>query len=245
MVKYVPDRTGRFSQRPHYEPKELDRECENIIAGFLKERHGAAKYPVSTDDLTVLIERDSESLDQFADLSGYGRNVEGLTHFQPGRKPCVRISASLAGDDNRQNRLRTTLAHEYGHVRFHAYLWDLEPPGPDLLKSNPNASMQICYRDNILDAAQTDWMEWQAGYVCGALLMPASQVRELARAYLESHGLFGVVGQRDSHGLALIESARTGFEVSADAARIRLLKLGILGAASAGPSLFDIVPPAS
>jgi hypothetical protein len=62
MVKYVPDRTGRFSQRPHYEPKELDRECENIIAGFLKERHGAAKYPVSTDDLTVLIERDTESL---------------------------------------------------------------------------------------------------------------------------------------------------------------------------------------
>jgi hypothetical protein len=61
MVKYVPDRTGRFSQRPHYEPKELDRECENIIAGFLKERHGAAKYPVSTDDLTVLIERDSAS----------------------------------------------------------------------------------------------------------------------------------------------------------------------------------------
>ena len=58
MVKYVPDRTGRFSQRPHYAPKELDRECENIIAGFLKERHGAAKYPVSTDDLTVLIERD-------------------------------------------------------------------------------------------------------------------------------------------------------------------------------------------
>jgi len=90
MVKYVPDRTGRFSQRPHYEPKELDRECETIIAGFLKERHGAAKYPVSTDDLTVLIERDTESLDQFADLSGYGRNVEGLTHFQrlpfPGRR---------------------------------------------------------------------------------------------------------------------------------------------------------------
>ena len=53
MVKYVSDRTGRFSQRPHYAPKELDRECENIIAGFLKERHGAAKYPVSTDDLTV------------------------------------------------------------------------------------------------------------------------------------------------------------------------------------------------
>ena len=123
-------------------------------------------------------------------------------------------------------------------------IWSL--PGPDLLKSNPNASMQICYRDNILDPAQTDWMEWQAGYVCGALLMPASKVRELAGAYLESHGLFGVAGQRNSHGrLALIKSARTGFEVSADAAHIRLLKLEILGTASAGTSLFDIVPPAS
>jgi Voltage gated chloride channel len=132
-------------------------------------------------------------------------------------RPCVlrrpalllRISASLAGDETRQNRLRTTLAHEYGHVRFHAYLWDLEPPDPDLLKSNPNVSMQICYCDNILDAAQTDWMKWQAGYVCGALLMPASKVRELAGANLESQGLFDLVGQRDSHGLALIESSNS------------------------------------
>ena len=84
MVKYVPDRTGRFSQRPHYEPQELDRECESLIAGFLKERHGAAKYPVTTDDLTVLIERDTESLDQFADLSSYGCNVE-WAHAFPAR----------------------------------------------------------------------------------------------------------------------------------------------------------------
>jgi hypothetical protein len=239
-VKYVPDKTGRFSQRPHYKPNELDRECENIIAGFLKERHGVVKYPVSTDDLTVLIERDTQSLDQYADLSGYGPNVEGLTHFQPGRKPIVRISKRLAEDEYRQNRLRTTLAHEYGHVRFHANLWDLEPPAPDLLRRNPNAAMQICYRDNILDAAQTDWMEWQAGYVCGALLMPATNVRQLVRPYIESHGLFGVVGLREPHGLALIEAVKTDFDVSADAARIRLLKLGILGLASAGPSLFNI-----
>ncbi len=241
MVRYVADRTGRFAQRPHYEPKELDRECEAIIGGFLKDRHGAVAYPVTTDDLTVLIERDAESLDQYADLSGYGRDVEGLTHFQPGRKPRVLISEMLAADDYRQNRLRTTLAHEYGHVRFHAYLWDLEPPGADLLKANPHANMQICFRDKILDAAQTDWMEWQAGYVCGAILMPVSRVRALAAAHCESHNLFGVIGQADSHGRALIDAVKTGFDVSADAARIRLLKLGILGAASAGPSLFDAI----
>jgi hypothetical protein len=99
--------------------------------------------------------------------------------------------------------------------------------------------MQICYRDKILDAVQTDWMEWQAGYVCGALLMPASRVRQTIRTYLESNGLFPPVVPGDSHGWALIELVRNGFDVSADAARIRLLKLGILGAASAGRSLFN------
>jgi Zn-dependent peptidase ImmA (M78 family) len=118
-------------------------------------------------------------------------------------------------------------------VKFHAYLWDLEPPGPDLLRRSLNASVQICYRDNILDAAQSDWMEWQAGYVCGALLMPVSEVRAGIRPYIESKGLFGVIGQRDSHGAALIELVKAGFNVSGDAARIRLIKLGILGAASA------------
>ena len=239
MVKYVADRTGRFSQRPHYEPKELDKECEAIIGGFLKTRHGKIEFPVSTDDLTVLIERDTESLDLYADLSAYGPDVEGLTQFQPGRKPKVMISKVLAADEIRKNRLRTTLAHEYGHVRFHAYLWEMEPQAPDLLKRNPRANMQVCFRDKILDAAQTDWMEWQAGYVCGALLMPASRVRAVACAYCESNGLFGIVAQADSHGRALIEAARMAFDVSAYAARIRLIKLGILGAQGAGRSLFD------
>ena len=239
MVKYVPDRTGRFSQRPHYSPAELDRECEIIINAFLKDRYGAIKFPVLTDDLTRLIEQDTEDLDLYADLSSYGPDVEGLTEFRGGRKPSVKIAAALVEDERRENRLRTTLTHEYGHVRFHAYLWELEPPRPDLLKQNPNSNRQICKRDNILDAAQSDWMEWQAGYVCGALLMPATAVRRLAGAYQESHGLFGVIGRADSHGRALIDATQTGFRVSADAARIRLLKLGILGETGAGPSLFN------
>ena len=226
MVVNVPDKTGRFSQRPHYKPGEFDRECEIIITSFLKDRYGKAEFPVTTDDLTVLVERDVESLDLFADLSQYGPDVEGLTLFQPGRKPIVKIAERLSSDERYSNRLRTTLTHEYGHVKFHAYLWDMEPPGPDLLRRAPRASMQVCYRDMILNAAQSDWMEWQAGYVCGALLMPASRVRRLVSAYLESHGLFGAVGEGDSHGAALIESVETEFEVSADAARIRLLKLG-------------------
>lgn len=239
MVKYVPDKTGRFSQRPHYEPEDLDRECEMIINSFLKDSYGVAQFPVSTSDLTRLVERDAYDLDLYADLSGYGPDVEGLTEFFPGRKPSVKISSELAGDERRENRLRTTLTHEYGHVHFHAYLWELEPPRRGLFKDTANGNRQICKRDNILDAAQSDWMEWQAGYACGALLMPLTPVRRLVGTYQESHGLYGVIGLNDSHGRSLIEAVQSGFQVSADAARVRLIKLRILGESGAGASLFS------
>lgn len=201
MVKQVRDTTGRFSNRPHYDPKELDQECESLIVSFLKGLHGEATFPVSTDDLTRLLERDCADLDLYADLSEYGPAVEGLTEFQRGGKPRVKISSELASDDRRVNRLRTTLTHEYGHVHFHAYLWEFEPPGPDLLGRNPNANKQICKRDDIINAAQTDWMEWQAGYVCGALLMPAGFVRRHVAPYLQANNLYGVVGTNDSHAM--------------------------------------------
>ena len=38
-MKWVTDRTGRFAKRPHYDPTELDQECERIIYGFLLEQH--------------------------------------------------------------------------------------------------------------------------------------------------------------------------------------------------------------
>ena len=240
MVRYVRDTTGRFSQRPHYKPEELGRECENIITEFLKDKYGKAEFPVSTDDLTLLIERDTDDFDSYADLSVYGNNVEGVTEFQRGKKPIVRISENLPNDERRENRLRTTLTHEYGHVHFHAYLWDMVPPGTDLLQQNPNANKQICKRDTMLDATQTDWMEWQAGYVCGAILMPSSYLRRVVGAYQEANNLFGVIGTSSEHGQALIAHVQKAFQVSADAARVRLVKLKILGAASAGPSLFDL-----
>ena len=239
MVKYVPDKTGRFSQRPHYRPEELDRECEGIITKFLKDRHGKVEFPVTTDDLTVLIEQAVDDLDPYADLSVYGIEVEGVTEFQPGRKPTVKIAEGLATDGRRENRLRTTLTHEYGHVHFHTYLWEVEPPGPDLFRQNLNANKQICKRENILDAGQTDWMEWQAGYVCGSLLMPASHVRRLVGAYQEESNLFGAADVAGPHGRALIHILQRHFQVSADAARVRLLKLNLLGHTGAGPSLFD------
>lgn len=237
MVTYVPDRTGRFPSRPHFKPDEIDGECEEIVHRFLTQRYGEANFPISTDDLTRLIERDSEALDLYADLSTFGRNVEGMTEFRPGYRPLVRISASLANDDRLQNRLRTTLTHEYGHVHFHGHLWDIEQSQSSLFANTPNPDRQTCKRDAILNAAQVDWMEWQAGYACGAFLMPISQVRHLVQEYRKVHGLLGAIDAADQHGLALISHLQTTFEVSADAARVRLSKLQVFTETAVYPSL--------
>lgn len=239
MVAYVRDKTGRFSERPFYKPEELDYECEAIITDFLKALYGETRFPVKTDDLTKLIERDAADFDPYADLSALGADVEGVTEFYSKKKPKVKIAASLSNDSRYENRLRTTMTHEYGHVRFHAYLWQVEPPTLDFIKRNPNASKQICKRDTILNAREIDWMEWQAGYICGALLMPVSYLRRQVRQYVESHGIYGAISHQGEHAKALLKIVMDGFQVSEEAARVRLLKLGILTTAAPTPSLFS------
>ena len=83
-MRYVRDTTGRFSQRPHYEPAELDKECERVLTAFFG---GHIPLPIATEDLARLIERDTSDFDPGSDLSRYGSDVEGVTEFRPGRKP--------------------------------------------------------------------------------------------------------------------------------------------------------------
>ncbi len=122
-MKWVPDDTSRFDWRPFYDSDELDAECERIVSSYLAARYGAVRFPISTDDLTVMVERDTSDLDLYADLSAQASDVEGMTDFFYRRKPAVRISRDLSLQPDSDRRLRTTLSHEYGHVRFHDFLW--------------------------------------------------------------------------------------------------------------------------
>jgi hypothetical protein len=229
MIRYIKDSRGRFPERPHYEPAELDRECERIVATFLRARYGDVRFPISTEDLKTLVEQDASDLDCYADLSGYGADVEGLTEFLPGRKPVVKISDKLTNDDRRENRLRTTLTHEFTHVRFHGYLFELLHSQVGLFdQAGPHRT--LCKRDtDNLAMPQTDWMEWQAGYGCGAFLMPVSYVRKAVDALLVARGQYGAVAPQSELAKELVSRVMEEVQVSADAARIRLLKLGLLG----------------
>lgn len=178
-MRLAPDPTGRFARRPFYEMTELDTACELLVEGLLLSLHGKVTYPISTDDITKLIERHVEDLDLYADLSSmYGDGVEGVTEFRPDGKPTVRIIAMLADDERRENRLRTTLAHEFGHVHFHSWLFDTQGHTGQLFVDEPRPkAAQVCRRETIVDAPMVDWMEWQAGHISGALLMPVTAIR--------------------------------------------------------------------
>jgi hypothetical protein len=230
-MKYVPDLSGRFDRRPHYEASELDEECEDLIAEFLRASLGKVVFPIPTDILTKLIERDADELDIYADLSGEGADVEGVTDFFPDRRPRVRLSRLLAEEEWRSNRFRTTLTHEYGHVKFHDPLWAIEFERKRLRSVRSKflgGSPQQCHRTSILGATEYDWMEWQAGYISGALLMPESHVREMAAESLKSVGRGCPLDPQAPEAAALAASVVGAFDVSRQAAEVRLTKLGYL-----------------
>lgn len=228
-MKWLRDNTRRFAERPHWEPAELDAECEEVVTEYFVRKHGTVFYPLPTDELTNLIEERAESFDLYADLSEEGDDVEGVTDFFPGKKPVVRISHLLSNNPRMSNRLRTTLTHELGHVVLHSFLYDTKAATGNLfgaVEGTPNK----CKRDKILGANQADWMEWQAGFACGAFLMPSTGLLEAIRGFLTGRSLgattFTVVS---TEGQALVDAVATRFEVSREAARVRLEQRGVLG----------------
>jgi hypothetical protein len=226
-MKWVTDKTGRFPRRPHYLPEELDAECEQIVTAFLREKYGKIDFPIKTDDLTVLIEQKAD-LDSYADLSGEEGDVEGVTEFTPGQRPIVRIANALS-TPYLENRLRTTLTHEYGHVHFHQFMFDVETRPRSLFGDDAEPVTNKCKRDNITGASETDWMEWQAGYVCGAILIPASALTDTVQDFRRENGLaLSNLRLNSEAGQRLIETIAARFQTSKDAARVRLLKKRIV-----------------
>lgn len=225
-MKWVADRTGRFPQRPHYRPEELDYECQEIVSRFLRGKFGIIQPPISTDSLTVLIEQDTSGLDLYADLSDDGDDVEGATDFFEDKQPLVLISKELSAQPWREHRLRTTLSHEYAHVRLHAFLW--KTYRPRLIPSPGWDRGPRCKRSTILASPQVDWLEWQASYASGAVLMPVTYLREIAGGFLKEQGCYSSVMLGSPEADLLIQRVADSFEVSRDAAKVRLSQQGYL-----------------
>jgi len=237
-MRMIRDPKGRFPERPYYTNDELDRECERLVRDLHRKRNQEARPRITTDELHLLIELNDASLDSSADLTIYGDDVEGVTAFHPDRDPEVAISDRLANDPRRENRLRTTLAHEFGHVHFHRHLWAGKFQHGELFDRRSHENKAICKRDTIIQAANYDWMEWQAGYVSGAILMPVTSIRRLVSDYCQERDLHAAVAVRSDHGRQIVGAVMETFQVSEEAAQVRLKVLKLLGESDRQGSLF-------
>ena len=217
-MKWVPDATGRLAERPHYLAEEIDQECESRVATFLRRGAGRVAFPLSTNALTILLEQDASDLDLYADLSGEGAGVEGITELVAGGAPRVRIARELSEDPAREVRLRMTLAHELGHVWLHAFLWRERRDG--------SLPAPRCYRATIERPPAADWLEWQAARAGGAILMPRDELQRLTERAQAAHAFRITPGT--AAGAALIATVEQSFQVSHQAARVRLAATGLL-----------------
>lgn len=239
MASWSVDKSGRFPQRLFLRAAEIDRDCERLVSAFLEQRYGEVRFPISTDDLTVLVEQHCSSLDQYADLSDEGDDVEGATWFLPGEMPKVLISALLTDQPNRRNRLRTTLAHELGHAFYHRAVFDqLFAAPPHMFEAARADPRTICKRGSMVDSGEFDWLEWQAGYVSGAILMPAQPARRAVGDLLRHHGIHGAAVIGTPQATEAEQITISTFQVSAEAARVRLRKLGLISDSPGPPTLF-------
>ncbi|MDD2758319.1 MAG: ImmA/IrrE family metallo-endopeptidase [Patescibacteria group bacterium] len=183
---------------PRYTEDELDFQFQKYIFDFLRKKYKTIELPLTTDDLTLLIENDVKNLDLYSDL---GEDIEGETSFTKNEKPSVGISKMLTDSPDMENRYRMTLAHEYGHVKLHNFIVQIK-----------SKFSQKCKRESISGNTRSDWMEWQAFYAGGALLMPIIELKKIVSPLLANN----------LNRLEIITIVANKFKVSTQAAEVRL-----------------------
>ena len=240
-MHWVWDHTHRFRMRPEYSADELDARCETILSEFLQRKYGRIFFPVATADLRQMLEQEVDNLHLHGDFAKEEGEVEASIEFQRGRKPLVRIAARLAKTTTLEDRLRVALMHAYGHVRLHDFLFQNEESAylslfDDVEDPLPQANR--CRRDSILPLSDRDWMEWQAGFSCGALLMPIGPLIALVRHFRHDRDLdLAALSDRSLDGITLIAEVAERFQTSLEASRVRLLHEKIIVPGDSG-SLF-------
>ncbi len=74
----------------------------------------------------------------------------------------------------------------------------------------------------------SDRIEWQAGYICGALLMPKRRIDLLVGRFLSTCSVAPLLVAGSADAEELVERVTVGFRVSRLAARVRLGQLGVV-----------------
>lgn len=216
MPIWIKDSTRRFKLRPLFKESEIEEEARSSLKKLCSRLAIEVSYPLSDDALVLLIESLTDEFDQYADMTEIDGEVDGFTEFSPHKLPNVYVNADLTMNGNR-NRKRMTVAHEAGHVVLHRGLYSQDQRQLDLINIEENIPI-YCRQNEILNGV--DWREWQASFFAGSLLMPKQLLSDLIDASYRSHPPI----DGSAEAIALRNLVASHFDVSRDAARVRLVQ---------------------
>jgi Zn-dependent peptidase ImmA (M78 family) len=182
-----------------------------------------------------MLEKRSESLDLYADL-GHA-DTWGETLFVAGKKPKLKIAKRLSENERFENPLRTTITHEFSHIHLHGFLFEIKTSEENLFtfQASMHGKPSVCRRTQIQSPAIYDWLEWQAAYASGALLMPKRSVQNVVHGFRSRLQIeIDAIDIGTPEGSQLVEQMSNCFKVSREAAEVRLAKLGCVARESSG-----------
>jgi hypothetical protein len=223
-MKTFRSKSGPFSERPHFEPSEIDRICAD-------ELRKEGLYPNSPEAIRIdrFVEKRFSVVPQY---EGLPEGVLGFTKFGKNGVNAIVISAALDAEGGKvaERRIRTTLAHEAGHGLLHAYLFALEEKPLHLFDADSHSDHQILCRDiqgeeRKSRAYDGRWWEYQANRAMGGLLCPRALVQEALTPFLVTSGSLGAVTLDEKRREAAIRALADIFDVNPIVAKIRITEL--------------------
>lgn len=223
--RWLADGTRRFARRPVFGTDDIETAAANLSTDYYATRGQEPQTAWSDDDLERLVDAITSEYDSACDLSFIDFDVEGATQFSFINDPVVMIERRLATEQFRRRR-RMTIAHEIGHVVVHRMLF--QPSAAEMMElftDLEGAAPVYCFREGI--ARGDDWMEWQASYFAAALLMPRGDVLSSLGDHFSNREVLSFPPSSRQAKTA-IEIISTAYDVSADAAKVRLIEMRVI-----------------
>ncbi len=214
------------------EPAEVD--IEHLIEQYFKLNVDYQVLSKQDDDILGLIAITGGALTVFDRSTLEKRRIEVAPQT-------VIIDERLAMSDSQIGRFRFTIAHEASHWHLHRFY--CEDENQTKLFADQDATAIKCFSRNIerrfassfSDKSPLDWLEWQADYMASTLLMPAKSFKTAFQSLSPSSRIYN---PQDNECQRIITSLANLFKVSKQAARIRLLHLGLFKNMHSGQTSF-------
>jgi hypothetical protein len=223
-MKTFRTKSGPFTERPHFDPSEIDRICAD-------ELRKEGLYPHSPEAIRIdrFVEKRFGIVPHYEDLPD---GVLGFTKFTDKGVEAIVIAAALDAESGKvaERRVRTTLAHEAGHGLLHAYLFALDQKSLHLFDADSHSDQKILCRDvegNERSSPAYDgrWWEFQANRAMGGLLCPRTLVQESLEPFLVPSGSLGAVALDEKRREEAARKLADIFDVNPIVAKIRIAEL--------------------